>query len=342
MVPRMPNGNGGEHLMGLPLREAREVFEREYLRGADQPLRRQHLAHRRVRRHGALGAASQAQGARDRLTRRHARSGFADIPTVKRVRSVMSRIAYVNGRYVAIATRRSMSRTAAISSPTASTRSARCRGGRLVDERRHMARLERSLERAAHRACRCRARRSASCCARPSRRNRVRDGIVYLQVTRGVARRDHAFPAAGTAPSIVVTARSLDPRAARTSAPRDGIAVDHRAGQSLGARRHQDRRRCCRTCSPSRRRAKRAPRRPGSSTREGFVTEGVLDQCLDRDARRRAGHPAGRPRHPARHHPHGVLEVIAEQGLQARGAAVHAGRSLRGARGVHHLGDARS
>jgi two-component system nitrogen regulation response regulator NtrX len=30
MVPAMPNG-GGEHLMGLQLREAREVFEREYL-----------------------------------------------------------------------------------------------------------------------------------------------------------------------------------------------------------------------------------------------------------------------------------------------------------------------
>ncbi|MGE4372855.1 MAG: sigma-54-dependent transcriptional regulator [Xanthobacter sp.] len=31
LVPSLPNGNGGEHLMGLPLREAREVFEREYL-----------------------------------------------------------------------------------------------------------------------------------------------------------------------------------------------------------------------------------------------------------------------------------------------------------------------
>jgi two-component system nitrogen regulation response regulator NtrX len=31
MVPGMPNGNGGEQLMGLPLRDAREVFEREYL-----------------------------------------------------------------------------------------------------------------------------------------------------------------------------------------------------------------------------------------------------------------------------------------------------------------------
>jgi two-component system nitrogen regulation response regulator NtrX len=31
MVPTMPNGNGGEQLMGLQLRDAREVFEREYL-----------------------------------------------------------------------------------------------------------------------------------------------------------------------------------------------------------------------------------------------------------------------------------------------------------------------
>jgi two-component system, NtrC family, nitrogen regulation response regulator NtrX len=32
MVPSMPGANGGEHLMGLPLREAREAFERQYLR----------------------------------------------------------------------------------------------------------------------------------------------------------------------------------------------------------------------------------------------------------------------------------------------------------------------
>jgi two-component system nitrogen regulation response regulator NtrX len=31
LVPGMPNGSGGEQLMGLPLRDAREVFEREYL-----------------------------------------------------------------------------------------------------------------------------------------------------------------------------------------------------------------------------------------------------------------------------------------------------------------------
>ena len=31
LVPSTPNGAGGERLMSLPLREAREVFEREYL-----------------------------------------------------------------------------------------------------------------------------------------------------------------------------------------------------------------------------------------------------------------------------------------------------------------------
>jgi D-alanine transaminase len=41
-------------------------------------------------------------------------------------------------------------------------------------------------------------------------RNKVGHGIVYFQVTRGVARRDHAFPPSQTKPSIVVTARNLD------------------------------------------------------------------------------------------------------------------------------------
>ena len=42
------------------------------------------------------------------------------------------------------------------------------------------------------------------------RRNRVHDGLVYLQVTRGVAPRDHVFPAPGTPASIVVTAKSIN------------------------------------------------------------------------------------------------------------------------------------
>jgi D-alanine transaminase len=42
------------------------------------------------------------------------------------------------------------------------------------------------------------------------RRNRVTYGLVYLQITRGVARRDHAFPLNPVKPSIVVTARALN------------------------------------------------------------------------------------------------------------------------------------
>jgi D-alanine transaminase len=38
----------------------------------------------------------------------------------------------------------------------------------------------------------------------------VRDGIVYLQITRGQAHRDFPFPAAGTKPSLIVTARGND------------------------------------------------------------------------------------------------------------------------------------
>lgn len=44
------------------------------------------------------------------------------------------------------------------------------------------------------------------------RRNHVRNGLFYLQVTRGVARRDHVFPAEGTPPSLVITAKSTDPK----------------------------------------------------------------------------------------------------------------------------------
>jgi D-alanine transaminase len=56
------------------------------------------------------------------------------------------------------------------------------------------------------------------------RRNRVRDGIVYLQVTRGTARRDHPFPAEGTAPSVVVTSRAVDVAKAEATAKK-GVAV---------------------------------------------------------------------------------------------------------------------
>lgn len=46
------------------------------------------------------------------------------------------------------------------------------------------------------------------------RRNRVRDGLVYLEISRGAARRDHAFPPAGTRPTLVLTCKRIDFQAA--------------------------------------------------------------------------------------------------------------------------------
>jgi D-alanine transaminase len=135
----------------------------------------------------------------------------------------MSRIAYVNGRYVPM-------RDACVHVEDRGYQFAdgvyevcEVLDGRLVDERRHMERLQRSLSEL--RIAMPLTTAALGVILRETvRRNRVRWGIVYLQVTRGVARRDHAFPAAGTAPSIVVTARNLDFAGAEKLAA-DGVAV---------------------------------------------------------------------------------------------------------------------
>ncbi len=135
----------------------------------------------------------------------------------------MSRIAYVNGRYVS-------HRDAAVHIEDRGYQFAdgvyevcEVRGGRLVDERRHMERLRRSLT-----ELRIAIPMSFAALSvvlhETVARNRVANGIVYLQVTRGVARRDHAFPPPGTTPSIVVTARAIDPARGEREAAQ-GVAV---------------------------------------------------------------------------------------------------------------------
>lgn len=135
----------------------------------------------------------------------------------------MSRIAYVNGRYLPM-------RDAAVNIEDRGYQFSdgvyevcEVRAGRLVDERRHLARLQRSLSEL----------KIALPMSLPAlgvvfretvRRNRVDWGIVYLQITRGVSRRDHAFPPPGTRPSVVVTARNLN-RAAAERLAGEGIAV---------------------------------------------------------------------------------------------------------------------
>jgi D-alanine transaminase len=135
----------------------------------------------------------------------------------------LSRIAYVNGRYLPRreATVNVEDRGYQFSDGVYEV--CEVREGRLVDERRHMARLQRSLDEL--RIPLPMTPAALGIVLRETlRRNRVRDGIVYLQISRGVARRDHAFPAPDTAPSVVVTARNLD--AARNEAvAAEGIAV---------------------------------------------------------------------------------------------------------------------
>jgi D-alanine transaminase len=135
----------------------------------------------------------------------------------------MSRIAFVNGRYRAL-------RDAAVNVEDRGYQFAdgvyevcEVRAGRIIEQRRHLERLVRSLT-----ELRIRLPMPLSALGVVLRetveRNRVRDGLVYLQVTRGVARRDHGFPAAATPPGIVVTARALDvPGNERIAA--EGIAV---------------------------------------------------------------------------------------------------------------------
>jgi len=78
-------------------------------------------------------------------------------------------------------------------------------GGRPRDLGRHLDRLERSLGELAIPAPMTR-RALAAVLAETLRRNRLQEALLYLQVTRGTAPRNHVFPKAAR-PSLVVTAR---------------------------------------------------------------------------------------------------------------------------------------
>jgi D-alanine transaminase len=119
----------------------------------------------------------------------------------------MSRIAYVNGRYVP-------HREAQVHIEDRGYQFADgvydvilVHRGKLVDEIPHLDRLDRSLSELRIDSPMPRApmrqvlREMVRC-------NRINDGIVYIQATRGVARRDHPFPK-NTKPALVMTSRRL-------------------------------------------------------------------------------------------------------------------------------------
>ncbi|MCH7831249.1 MAG: D-amino-acid transaminase [Proteobacteria bacterium] len=121
----------------------------------------------------------------------------------------MTRIAYVNGRYVP-------HHEAAVHIEDRGYQFADgvyevffLHHGRLIGEQGHMDRLEHSLKEL--RIAWPMSRRAIGVVIREiARRNRVRDGFIYLQISRGVARRDHQFPK-DVDSSLVLTGRRMPP-----------------------------------------------------------------------------------------------------------------------------------
>jgi D-alanine transaminase len=96
-------------------------------------------------------------------------------------------------------------------------------GGKLADPEGHFVRLERSLSEL--RIDMPMSRKALTLVLKETvRRNRIREGLVYLQVTRGVAPRDHAFPNPPVAPAIVITVSRVDREASEARAAK-GISV---------------------------------------------------------------------------------------------------------------------
>src|SRR4029077_15930761 len=135
----------------------------------------------------------------------------------------MSRIAYVNGRYLPMRDAKVHVEDRGYQFADGVYEVCEVRGGRPIDGRRHMGRVKRSLD-----ELRIRMPMSFAALGIVLReviaRNRIGYGIVYLQITRGVARRDHTFPAPEVAPSLVVTARALS-RTRNEVLAAKGIAV---------------------------------------------------------------------------------------------------------------------
>lgn len=138
----------------------------------------------------------------------------------------MSRIAYVNGQYELMGAASVHIEDRGYQFADGVYEVCEIRGAKIIDFAKHMTRLQRSL----------RELRIAMPMALAAlqivmqevvRRNRVRNGIVYLQVSRGVSRRDHAFPTHPVAPSVVVTARGISPQKGSDTAARGIKVITH-------------------------------------------------------------------------------------------------------------------
>ena len=135
----------------------------------------------------------------------------------------MGRVAYVNGRFVRHADAAVHIEDRGFQFADGVYEVWAVFGGALADLAGHFARLKRSLG-----ELRIVAPMSDAALAivlrETLRRNRIVDGLVYLQVNRGVAPRDHPFPDPPVHPSVVVTAKAVDLVASEARAAR-GVGV---------------------------------------------------------------------------------------------------------------------
>lgn len=141
----------------------------------------------------------------------------------------MSRVAYVNGRYLPHAQAVVHVEDRGFQFADAVYEYFAVFGGKLADAEGHFERLWRSLDELdmphpmSEQALEIVLKQTV-------RLNRVRDGALYLQITRGTAPRDHAFPLPPTPPSVVATAKAVDYRAQDAKAAK-GVAVLTHADQ---------------------------------------------------------------------------------------------------------------
>ena len=137
-------------------------------------------------------------------------------------RAPAGRIAYVDGRYVPHGQAGVHIEDRGLQFSDAVYEVFAIVGGTLYDEEEHLDRLERSTRELgmpmpmARGALKLVLRELA-------RRNRVTNGALYLQLTRGRARRDHPIPE-HVRPTLILMARNID-QAGLLQRRRDGIAV---------------------------------------------------------------------------------------------------------------------
>lgn len=135
----------------------------------------------------------------------------------------MSRVAFVNGQFVPFEDARVHVEDRGLQFADSIYEVFAVRDGRILDAKGHWTRLERSL-REVRQGLPMAISALAGHVAETISRNRIRNGLAYLQITRGVAKRDHPFPSSDLAQTVIITARRTD-RAKADAMAAAGIAV---------------------------------------------------------------------------------------------------------------------